>query len=65
MLLFRLVYFIFLYFVGASLNVMVEDESSPLHWAAGYNNLEVTQLLLQKGEFRFLIEYMTVAYIKM
>ena len=65
MLLFRFVYSIFLYFVGASLNVTNEYKYSPLHFAARYNNLEVAQLLLQKGEFSFFIAFMIVAYIKM
>ena len=53
-------------FVGASLNVKDEYfRQSPLHFAAEYNNLEVVQLLLQKGELSFLIEFMIGAYIKM
>ena len=44
---------------------MDEDEWSPLHFAAAFNNLEVAQLLLQKGEFRFFTEFMTGPYIKM
>ena len=59
MLSLRFVYSIFLYFVGASLNVTDEYENSPLHFAAAYNNLEVTQLLLQKGELSFFIEIIT------
>ena len=53
------------FFVGASLNVTVVYEYSPLHYAAADNNLEVAQLLLQKGELTFFIEFMTGAYIKM
>ena len=53
------------FFAGASLNVTNWLQRTPLHYAAICNNLEVAQLLLQKGEFRFLNEYMTVAYIKM
>ena len=62
---FRFVYSIFLYFVGASLNVTDWYKWSPLHFAARYSNLEVAQLLLQKGEFSFLIEFTTVESIKM
>ena len=62
---FRFVYSIFLYFVGASLNVIDCNGCSPLHWAARHNSLEVAQLLLQKGEFNFFIEFMIVAYFKM
>ena len=53
------------FFVGASLNVTDVYKFTPLHSAARYNNIEVVQLLLQKGEFSFFIEFMTVAYIKM
>ena len=53
------------FFVGASLNVTDEHFGwSPLHFAARHN-LEVAQLLLQKGEFIFLIQFRIVAYIKM
>ena len=62
---FRFVYSIFLYFVGASVNVADTDERSPLYFAAESNNLEVAQLLLQKGELSFFNEFMTGAYIKM
>ena len=52
------------FFVGASLNVIGKSKYSPLHYAAADNNLEVAQLLLQKGELSFLNELMTGAYKK-
>ena len=53
------------FFVGASLNDTDKYSGwSPLHFAATHNNLEVAQLLLQKGELSFFTEYMTLPYIK-
>ena len=60
------VYSIFLYFVGASLNLTDEYYGlSPLHRAAEYDNLKVAQLLLRKGVLSFFTEFLIGAYIKM
>ena len=36
----------------------------PLHWAANYGKLKVAQLLLQKGEITFFVEFITSTCIE-
>ena len=52
LLLFRLVYSII---AGAAVNVTEAHRERPLHWAANWGNSKTVQLLLQKGEFSFLV----------
>ena len=51
-------------FVGASLNDTDEIGRCPLHWAANYGKLKVAQLLLQKGEITFFVEFITSTCIE-
>ena len=53
------------FFVGAEVNVTDEDGSSPLHWAAIYENFKLAELLLQKGEFKFLHFQFSICCIMM
>lgn len=46
------------FIVGASLNDQNQYGIRPLHWTAKHGNLEVTQLLLQKGDFSLFVEFM-------
>ena len=42
------------FFSGAHVNAVV-GQWSPLHWTAWHGNVKVSNLLLEKGEFTFLI----------
>ena len=53
-LLFKFVYSIFFFLLGAPVNVTDEFGQSPLHYAAIKGNCKVADILLQKGEFMFL-----------
>ena len=44
----------FVFFSGAHVNTVV-GQWSPLHWTAWHGNVKVSKLLLEKGEFTFLI----------
>ena len=51
---------LFMYFlsssVGAHVNTRDGQQRSPLHWTAIRGNVEVSKLLLEKGEFTFFSE---------